>query len=156
MRCRRRPGADNELSASNETFLLDPRLAADAPLVGDLPLSRLLLMNDARFPWLILVPRRPNLRDLIDLAREEQHALLDEINRCAHVLHALDKPDKLNIAALGNVVAQLHVHVIARRTSDAAWPRPVWNTGERDPYAPEALRRRLSELRIALRLDASE
>src|SRR5450631_2124048 len=103
-------------------FALDPRLAVDTHVVGDLEFSRVLLMNDARFPWLILVPRRAGLRELIELPREDQHALLDEINRCAHVLHALEKPEKLNIAALGNVVAQLHVHVIARFANDAAWP----------------------------------
>ena len=134
-------------------FALDPRLAGDAHLVGDLDLSRLLLMNDARFPWLILVPRRHALRDLIDLAHDDQHALLDEINRCAHVLHALDKPDKLNIAALGNVVAQLHVHVIARYARDPAWPRPVWNVGTAEGYSPEALYRRLGTLRTALRIE---
>jgi diadenosine tetraphosphate (Ap4A) HIT family hydrolase len=133
-------------------FTLDPRLAGDTVLVGDLPLSRLLLMNDARFPWLILVPRRAGLRDLIDLSRDDQHVLLDEINRCSHVLHALDKPDKLNVAALGNVVAQLHVHVVARRVSDDAWPRPVWGVGERDPYSRDALDARLSALRTALHL----
>ena len=134
-------------------FVLDPRLAADTQVVGDLPLSRVLLTNDTRFPWLILVPRRADMRDLIDLSRDEQHVLLDEINRCAHVLHALDKPDKLNIAALGNVVAQLHVHVIARHVHDAAWPRPVWNVGSAEPYSPDALRKRLGALRTALRIE---
>jgi diadenosine tetraphosphate (Ap4A) HIT family hydrolase len=134
-------------------FALDARLAADAALVGDLSLSRLLLMNDARFPWLILVPRRAGLRDLIDLPRDEQHVLLDEINRCAHVLHALDKPDKLNIAALGNVVAQLHVHVVARRAQDAAWPRPVWGVGDHEAYPRDALHARLCALRTALHLE---
>jgi diadenosine tetraphosphate (Ap4A) HIT family hydrolase len=134
-------------------FTLDARLAADTHSVGDLEFSRVLLMNDARFPWLILVPRRAGLRELIQLPRDEQHALLDEINRCAHVLHALEKPDKLNIAALGNVVAQLHVHLIARFTTDAAWPRPVWGCGEPAPYAAAALRMRLAALRSALRLD---
>jgi diadenosine tetraphosphate (Ap4A) HIT family hydrolase len=134
-------------------FVLDPRLAGDAHRVGELELSRLLLMNDARFPWLILVPRRPALRDLIDLSRHDQLVLLDEINRCAHVLHALDKPDKLNIAALGNVVAQLHVHVIARHVHDAAWPRPVWNVGTAKPYSVEALRHRLGGLRTALHIE---
>jgi len=134
-------------------FELDPRLAADAALVGDLPLSRLLLMNDARFPWLILVPRRSGLRDLIDLPRDDQHVLLDEINRCAHVLHALEKPDKLNVAALGNVVAQLHVHVVARHMRDAAWPRPIWGVGDREPYGRAALDTRLSALRTALHLE---
>jgi diadenosine tetraphosphate (Ap4A) HIT family hydrolase len=134
-------------------FELDPRLAADAAFVGDLPLSRLLLMNDARFPWLILVPRRSGLRDLIDLPRDEQHVLLDEINRCAHVLHALDKPDKLNVAALGNVVAQLHVHVVARHVRDAAWPRPIWGVGDREAYSRDVLDARLSALRTALHLE---
>jgi diadenosine tetraphosphate (Ap4A) HIT family hydrolase len=133
-------------------FALDPRLLAYTHRVGDLPLSRVLLFDDARFPWLVLVPREPGLRDLIDLSRDGQHALLDEIDRCARVLHALDRPDKLNVAALGNVVAQLHVHVIARRTSDAAWPRPVWNVGTREPYAPAALQQRLAALRTALHL----
>ena len=134
-------------------FVLDPRLDADTHRVGDLALSRVLLMNDARFPWLILVPRQPGLRDLIDLSHDAQHALLDEINRCAHVLHALDKPDKLNIAALGNVVAQLHVHVIARFTRDAAWPRPVWSVGTAEPYSPDALCSRLTGLRATLQLE---
>jgi diadenosine tetraphosphate (Ap4A) HIT family hydrolase len=137
-------------------FTLDSRLAADTHGVGDLEFSRILLMNDTRFPWLILVPRRPGLRELIELPREDQQALLDEVNRCAHVLHALEKPDKLNIAALGNVVAQLHVHVIARFANDAAWPRPVWGCGEPAPYTADALRHRLTTLRSALRLDDVE
>jgi diadenosine tetraphosphate (Ap4A) HIT family hydrolase len=138
------------------TFALDSRLAADTHRVGDLEFSRVLLTDDARFAWLILVPRRAGLRDLIDLPREDQHVLLDEINFCAHALHALEKPDKLNIAALGNMVAQLHVHVIARFANDAAWPRPVWGCGERAPYAPETLRVRLAALRSALHLDRVE
>jgi diadenosine tetraphosphate (Ap4A) HIT family hydrolase len=142
--------------STDAAFALDPRLAADTHRVGDLEFSRLLLMNDARFPWLILVPRRAGLRELIELPRDDQHALLDEINRCAHVLHALKRPDKLNIAALGNVVAQLHVHVIARFVGDAAWPRPIWGCGEPKPYAADALRRDLAALRSALRLDPRE
>jgi len=132
-------------------FQLDARLAGDTHAVGDLAVSRLLLMDDARFPWLILVPRRAGLRELIELERDAQHALLEEINTCAHVLHALDKPDKLNIAALGNVVPQLHVHVIARHVGDAAWPRPVWGAGTREAYAPAARDARLAALRTALR-----
>lgn len=119
---------------SDTPFVLDPRLAADTHWIGELELSRVLLMDDARFPWLILVPRLPDKRDLIDLARDDQHRLLDEVNRVAHVLHAIAKPDKLNVASLGNVVAQLHVHVVARYRGDAAWPRPVWGVGEREPY----------------------
>ncbi|MDC8012155.1 HIT domain-containing protein [Tahibacter soli] len=135
----------------NETaFALDPRLAADTHAVLELPLSRALLMDDMRFPWLILVPRMPGLRELTELARDDQHALLDEINRVAHVLHAIAKPDKLNIAALGNVVPQLHVHVIARFVGDAAWPRPVWGIGERVPYTADERARVLGLLRAAL------
>ena len=133
-------------------FVLDPRLAGDTHRVGDLELSRVLLMDDARFPWLILVPRRANPRELIDLDSGDQQRLLAEIDRCARVLGTLEKPDKLNVAALGNVVAQLHVHVIARRANDAAWPRPVWGFGERAPYAPDALSKRLAAVRGALAL----
>ena len=140
------------MQGGDAAFALDPRLAAESHVVGDLELARLLLMDDARFPWLVLVPRRAGLRELIELARAEQQILLDEINRCALVLHALEKPDKLNIAALGNVVAQLHVHVIARRIRDAAWPRPVWGVGERIPYAAVMRRARLTALRAALHL----
>jgi diadenosine tetraphosphate (Ap4A) HIT family hydrolase len=135
-------------------FALDPRLAMDTHVVGNLEFSRVLLMDDARFPWLILVPRRAGLRDLIDLPRDDQHLLQDEIDRCARVLHALERPDKLNVAALGNVVAQLHVHVIARFVHDAAWPRPVWGVGERTPYSATALDARMTSLRAALRLHA--
>jgi len=133
-------------------FVLDSRLAADTHLIGELELSRVLLMNDARFPWLIVVPRLPDKRDLTDLAREEQHMLLDEINRVAHVLHAIAKPDKLNIASLGNVVAQLHVHVIARYHDDPAWPRPVWGVGELAPYHDDEAARLRGLLRAGLNL----
>jgi diadenosine tetraphosphate (Ap4A) HIT family hydrolase len=141
------------MQTTDAPFTLDARLVADTHPVGDLEFSRVLLMNDARFPWLILVPRRAGLRDLIDLPREDQHVLLDEIDRCARTLHALEKPDKLNVAALGNVVAQLHVHVIARFANDAAWPRPVWGCGERAAYTGDTLRIRLAALRSALHLD---
>ena len=148
--------SDRDRTRQSAAFAQDPRLAADTHRIGDLALSRVLLFDDARFPWLVLVPRQDGLRDLIDLPHDDQHQLLDEINRCAHVLHALDKPDKLNIAALGNVVAQFHVHVIARYTSDAAWPRPVWNVGERVAFEADALRRRLGTLRAALRIEESQ
>lgn len=110
------------------TFSLHPHLAADTVPVGDLPLSRVLLANDANYPWLILVPRRPALVELIDLEENEQVQLLGEIARAAQALKRCTECEKLNIAALGNIVPQLHVHVIARRHSDAAWPKPVWGT----------------------------
>ncbi|MEO8672426.1 MAG: HIT domain-containing protein [Tahibacter sp.] len=140
------------MSMDNETFSLDTRLAADCHTVGELELSRVLLMDDARFPWLILVPRQAGLRELTELGRDDQHRLLDEINRVAHVLHAIAKPDKMNIAALGNVVAQLHVHVIARYQRDAAWPRPVWGVGERNAYSDSERDRVLGMLRAGLAL----
>jgi diadenosine tetraphosphate (Ap4A) HIT family hydrolase len=105
---------------------LDPKLAADTVPVGDLALSRVLLANDANYPWLILVPRRPGFTEIIDLDSNEQVELLGEIDAVARVLKSVTECEKLNIAALGNVVAQLHVHVIGRRHSDAAWPKPVW------------------------------
>jgi diadenosine tetraphosphate (Ap4A) HIT family hydrolase len=131
-------------------FVLDPRLEADTHRVGDLDFTRVLLMDDARFPWLILVPRMPDLRELTDLSLDDQHRLLDEINGAARVLHAMVKPDKLNIAMLGNVVSQLHVHVIARFVHDEAWPKPVWGIGVRTAYGGDALRERIDALRAAL------
>jgi diadenosine tetraphosphate (Ap4A) HIT family hydrolase len=133
------------------TFRLDPRLADDTCNVGDLPLSRLLLMDDARFPWLILVPRIAGARELIDLDEGDQRALLGEIAAVGRCVEALFRPDKLNIAALGNVVPQLHVHLVARHTGDAAWPQTVWGHGERVAYAPAARDARIAALRDALK-----
>lgn len=118
-------------------FALHPRLAADCFVVGDLGLCRVLLNNDARFPWCILVPRLPDLRDFHDVARIHRAALFDEIDRVSVVLQRIGQADKMNVAALGNMVPQLHVHVIARRTNDAAWPAPVWSAGPGVPY-PDA------------------
>ena len=134
----------------NPDVTLDPRLLADTHAIQDLELSRLLLMDDARFPWLILVPRVADARELIDLDARDQQRLLAEVTRVSHVLQRLYQPLKLNIAALGNVVAQLHVHVIARHAADAAWPRPVWGFGVRESYASELAHARVAELRAAL------
>jgi diadenosine tetraphosphate (Ap4A) HIT family hydrolase len=108
------------------TWSLHPQLAKDTINVGDLPLSRVLVINDANYPWLLLVPRRIDINEIIDLDEVEQAQLMTEITRVARALKTVTGCDKLNIAALGNVVPQLHVHIIARRTGDAAWPRPVW------------------------------
>jgi diadenosine tetraphosphate (Ap4A) HIT family hydrolase len=115
-------------------FQLHPDFAADTLPVRQMPLSTALLMNDRRFPWLILVPRLEGARELIDLSPEEQAQLLREVNLAAHALKTLATPDKLNIAALGNVTPQFHVHVIARFRADPAWPRPVWGVGQAEPY----------------------
>jgi diadenosine tetraphosphate (Ap4A) HIT family hydrolase len=120
-------------------FELDPRLAADTTELARWPLCRVLLMNDANYPWLILVPARPDLRDFDEVAGADRAALSDEIGRACAALRAMFKPHKLNVASLGNVVAQLHVHVIARQTTDPAWPKPVWGVVPAKPYPPEAL-----------------
>lgn len=121
-----------------EDFALDPRLAADTVPVGDLALCSVHLMDDARFPWLILVPRRSRASELTDLTAEDAAALMDEIRIAVSVMLALAKPDKVNVGALGNIVPQLHVHVVGRFLSDPAWPGPVWGHGTRTPYPPHA------------------
>jgi diadenosine tetraphosphate (Ap4A) HIT family hydrolase len=135
-----------------ETFTLDPRLERDTIALGDLPLSRILLMNDANYPWLILVPRRPNLIELIDLDDAGQIALMSEVSQAARALKAVAPCDKLNVAALGNEVRQLHVHVIARRRGDAAGARPVWGAAPAQPYAAADRDRLAGALRHALDL----
>ena len=133
-----------------EPFVLDPRLAADCAVVGDLPLCRLLLMDDAGYPWCILVPRRAGARELHELAPADRAALLDEVVRLSEAMQRLFVADKMNVAALGNVVPQLHVHVIARRRGDPAWPRPVWGAAPAVPYAAAARAALLARLREAL------
>lgn|SRR5262245_14879923 len=124
------------MSLAPTSWSLHPQLAADTSNIGDLPLARVLLMNDANYPWLVLVPRRPGMVEIIDLDEEEQELLTREIGLLARVLKDVTACDKLNIAAIGNVVPQLHVHVVARRRSDAAWPRPVWGAVPARPYQP--------------------
>jgi diadenosine tetraphosphate (Ap4A) HIT family hydrolase len=118
-------------------FTLDPRLAADTLHLGDFALCRVLLANDARFPWLILVPRRAGLADLIDVAPEDRTLLTGEIDAAARALKATVRCEKLNVGALGNMVRQLHIHVIARTTDDEAWPKPVWGVGTAVPYTAQ-------------------
>ncbi len=132
------------------TWSLHPQLAQDSVAVGDLPLSRVLLANDANYPWLILVPRLPGLVELIDLEENAQVQLLGEISAAARALKTNTACDKLNIAALGNQVKQLHVHVIARRHSDAAWPKPVWGVKPAIAYSQAQQATLLSSLREAL------
>ena len=130
-------------------FALDPRLAADTAFVADRDLSRVLLMDDARFPWLILVPRRAGMTELDDLAPGEQGQLLAEINQAMMMLRNVAPCDKLNVGALGNIVRQLHVHVVARREGDAAWPGPVWGSGAAVRYEPAARDALIERLRTA-------
>ena len=126
---------------------LHPQLERDTVNIGDLPLCRVLVIQDANYPWLLLVPRRPEAVEIIDLDEVEQAQLMTETTRVARVLREITKCDKLNIAALGNVVPQLHVHVIARRKTDAAWPRPVWGTVPPVDHDPEELKAFIGALR---------
>lgn len=115
-------------------FELHPVLATDTRPVLDLPLCRVLLMNDAQYPWLILVPRLPDLREVHDLPAQLRAQLWAEVDAVAEALAGQVQADKMNIAALGNQVPQLHVHCIARFRDDAAWPRPVWGVHPPRPY----------------------
>jgi diadenosine tetraphosphate (Ap4A) HIT family hydrolase len=133
-----------------QPFVLHPQLEADTMFVADWALSRVLLMNDARFPWLIFVPRRPALCELHDLSHAERMALIEELARAGKNLKALTQAAKINTAALGNQVPQLHVHVVARHASDAAWPDPVWGGGAAVPYTDEQREGLLDRLRKSL------
>lgn len=118
----------------SETWSLHPQLDNDTVGIGDLPLSRLLLSKDATYPWLILAPRRAGAVEIIDLDHDDRARLMTEIARASEVLKGITGCGKLNVAALGNQVPQLHVHVIARRESDAAWPNPVWGAAPAREY----------------------
>jgi diadenosine tetraphosphate (Ap4A) HIT family hydrolase len=131
----------------DSTWSLHAQLKQDTIDIGDLPLCRVLVIKDSNYPWLLLVPRRDKAVEIIDLAEIEQAQLMTEMSRVARALKDITKCDKLNIAALGNVVPQLHVHVIARRTGDAAWPRPVWGVAPPLPHDAEEVQTFISALR---------
>ena len=131
-------------------FALHADLERDCVPVCDLDLCRVLLMDDANYPWLVLVPMRNDKRDFHDLTRADQQLLCDEITRCSLAMVELYGPDKMNVAALGNMTPQLHIHVIARWTTDSAWPGPVWGKVPRTAYETTALEMRVGELRGAL------
>lgn len=128
-------------------FMLDARLQADTVPVASLKMCNVLLMNDARYPWLIVVPRETGLVEISDLGDEARQRLWDEVNRAAKALREVAPCDKLNVGALGNIVRQLHVHVVARREGDTAWPGPVWGHGRAEPYSAESLQPLLALLR---------
>jgi diadenosine tetraphosphate (Ap4A) HIT family hydrolase len=134
----------------DRAFELDARLEADSYPLGDWPLCRVLLMDDARYPWLILVPRRAGAVEIIDLTREERVVLIEEIAQAEQALRSVVDPDKLNVGALGNVVKQLHVHVIARFVSDPAGTGPVWGVGQRKSYPPHMVGPLMDKLAKAL------
>jgi diadenosine tetraphosphate (Ap4A) HIT family hydrolase len=129
-------GAGTLMPSDASAWSLHSQLKKDTIDIGDLPLCKVLVIKDAHYPWLLLVPRREGAVEIIDLDEVEQAQLMTEISRVSRALKEVTRCDKLNVAALGNLVPQLHVHVIARRTSDAAWPRPVW--GVMPPLAHDA------------------
>lgn len=128
-------------------FALHERLDADTVFLTDWPLCRVLLLNDANYPWVVLVPRRHGVSEIHELDHGDRQTLVEEIADAAHRLQNHVKAHKINVAALGNVVPQLHIHVIARFTDDAAWPKPVWGAVPGNPYAAEALAGRVAELK---------
>ncbi|HWM45405.1 MAG TPA: HIT family protein [Xanthobacteraceae bacterium] len=135
-----------------QDWQLHPTLARDGLVLGDLPLSRVLLSRDANYPWLVLVPRRPGATEIIDLDEAEQAQLTREIAQASRALMTAVPCDKLNVAAIGNMVPQLHLHVVARRRDDAAWPKPVWGAVPARVYDAGEMERLALALRAAIGL----
>jgi diadenosine tetraphosphate (Ap4A) HIT family hydrolase len=136
---------------------LDPAFLAASEALGDLPLCHVRLQADARFPWIVLIPRAPDAVEIEDLLLAERAALIDEIGAAGRAVRAvgqaLGRPiEKLNVGQLGNITPQLHVHVVGRRADDPAWPGPVWGAGMAEAYAPERLAHALAAARGALKL----
>ena len=131
-------------------FFLDPNFN-NCFTISDLTLSRVLLMNNSLYPWLILVPMKENLQEIIDLNTNERYILMDEISFVSEIILKEFKPFKLNVAALGNVTKQLHIHIIGRNQNDASWPDPVWGNGKpAQAYDPESLAKMLEKIKLHL------
>lgn len=131
------------------TFQLHPRLAADSLHLGDLSLCQLRLMNDSRFFWLLLIPRLPDAVEITDLSKQDYLQLWQEVRQLSEIIKPLLQADKLNVATLGNMVPQLHLHLIARFKTDAAWPNPIWGAGTATAYQTEPLEQRIQQLKTA-------
>ena len=131
-------------------FVLHPRLAEDTLTAAELQLSRLLLMNDARYPWFILAPRVADIREIHQLPKEDRLVLWEESLELSRAMERLWRPDKLNVAAIGNLVPQLHLHHVARYTHDETWPRPVWGIGEARPYDKDPAEAAIRDIRAEL------
>lgn len=132
------------------TFQLHPRLAQDCFKIGSLGLSELLMMNDSQYPWLILVPRR-EAKEIYQLNAVDRQTLLDESCLIAQTLQNLYQPDKLNIAAIGNLVPQLHIHHVARYQTDKAWPAPIWGKLPPCPYSEQQAQLEINKIQFALK-----
>jgi len=128
----------------NAAFDLHPRLAADCILIGSLPLSLLLLLDDARYPWFVLVPRRPGVQEIFELGEDDQRQLWQESAQLSRFMKQAFHADKLNIGVLGNLVPQLHMHHIARFHTDPAWPGPVWGHSDAERYEKHAISERVA------------
>jgi diadenosine tetraphosphate (Ap4A) HIT family hydrolase len=135
------------MTGSPPPWSLHPQLERDTEAVGDLPLSRLLVNNDANYPWLLLVPRRSGACEIIDLDEKDQSQLMIEIAHTSRALKDVTACHKLNVAAIGNVVPQLHIHIVARERNDPAWPKPVWGTVPARAYDPVERERLIAALR---------
>ena len=127
-------------------FQLHGQLEKDSIFVSKLGVSQVRLNNDSRFPWLILIPELPNLRELHEIPENLQPDVYKEVHLCSKLLQALTKADKMNVAALGNLVPQLHIHIIARKHSDIAWPQPVWTKGAAVPFEKDEQEKMVREL----------
>ncbi len=131
-------------------FTLHPRLQADTVFIRKLDLSGLYLMKDARYPWTILVPEQRDLSELHQLSEADYRTVTQEIRQVSEMMEQCFTPDKINIGALGNMVSQLHIHIIARFTSDASWPGPVWGVGEAETYTTASLDSRIAKIQKLL------
>ncbi len=132
-------------------MIIDSRLLESSSLVTNLTLCQVRLSHNAAFPWIILIPQIEGIRELIDLSYTQQHQLMDEISVASQIMKDLFSPTKLNVASLGNVVPQLHVHIIARYETDKAWPGPVWNSGIHFDYKDHDKNGRLSQLKTSFK-----
>lgn len=133
----------------SEPFELHPQLAKDSIWLADWPLSQLRLINDKNYPWFILVPRRANIRDVIDLTEADQSTLWQESAKLSQLLRVKYNPEKLNLAALGNMVPQLHLHHVARYSTDVAWPAPIWGKVAAKPYTEQQVSQLQQEWSVA-------
>jgi len=126
---------------------LDPQLESDSAFILDLELCEVRLNHNAAFPWILLIPKGEGISEIIDLTPSSQPVLMSEIVLASQVMQRLFQPTKLNIASLGNIVPQLHVHIVARYDTDKAWPHPIWNSGINIAYDPKAKRTRITQLK---------
>jgi len=131
-------------------FVLNERLENDTVFVGRLRLSAVLLMKDRNYPWVILVPERKDIGGIHELTKEDRLILVEEIASVSRIIEDIYRPDKINIGALGNLVPQLHIHIIARYRKDRAWPGPVWGNSSPEPYSGTELEEAVTRIRSCL------